>query len=293
MRRDEGRLDPPEIPADDRGFLLGDGLFETVRVYRGVPFRLGAHLERLAAGAAWLGIPLPSELEWRVRRFLRDGPPEAALRVTVSRGRASGLAGDDADEPRVALRLLPVEGSDAPLTAALEGRVHEDALSAGVKGLGYLERILALRRARERGADEALIRNTRGELVEGSVSNLVAVDSDGSLVAPGQKEGALPGITRRVVLDEAGRLGMAIHHRGLRPGEVRGVRELFLTSSIRELAPVIQVEGHRVGSGAPGPVYLQLRDAFRRVVEREVAAESRGGTGPPEGRRAGEKRDTL
>lgn len=277
MTPDETRLDPPEIPADDRGFLLGDGLFETVRVYGGVPFRLEAHLDRLAEGAERLGIPLPEALEGRVHRFLQTSPTEAALRITVTRGRGADLAGSDAAEPRVALRALAVRPWDGVLTAALEGRLHEGGLSAGIKGLGYLERILALRGARERGADEALLRNTRGELVEGSVSNLLAVDSAGVLVAPGEEAGALPGITRGVVLDEAGRLGMTIHQRGIRPGEVRGLRELFLTSSIRELAPVLQVEGRRVGSGAPGPVYQRLRAAFRDVVARETAAKSRDG----------------
>jgi len=281
MNAGEPRLDPPQIPADDRGFLLGDGLFETVRVYGGVPFRLEAHLERMAHGAERLGIPLPEALEDRVLRFLRTGPTEAAVRITVTRGRSADLAGGDAAEPRVALRALPVRRWDGALTAALEGRLHEGALSAGIKGLGYLERILALRRARERGADEALLRNTRGELVEGSVSNLLAVDSAGALVAPGEEEGALPGITRGVVLKEAGRLGMTIHQRGLRPGEVRGLRELFLTSSIRELAPVVQVEGRRVGSGAPGPVYHRLREAFRNVVARETAAAPRDSGGEP------------
>ncbi len=281
MTPDETRLDPPEIPADDRGFLLGDGLFETVRVYGGVPFRLEAHLNRLVEGAERLGIPLPEALEDRVHRFLRGGPPEAALRITVTRGRGGDLAGSDVAGPQVALRALAVRRWDGVLTAVLEGRLHEGALSARIKGLGYLERILALRRARERDADEALLRNTRGEVVEGSVSNLLAVDSVGAIVAPGEEEGALPGITRDVVLDEAGRLGITIHQRGLRPGEIRGLRELFLTSSIRELAPVVQVEGRRVGSGAPGPVYHRLREAFRNVVARESAAKSRDGGGEP------------
>ncbi len=284
MTSDEPRLDPTHIPADDRGFLLGDGLFETVRVYAGVPFRLAAHLERLTRGADRLGIPLPEALDVRIHRFLRTAPPEAALRITVSRGPAPDLAGSDDVEPRVALRALPVRRREVVLTAVLEGRLHEGALSAGIKGLGYLERILALRRARERGADEALLRNTRGEVVEGSVSNLFAVDSAGALVAPGEEEGALPGITRGVVLDQAWRMGMTIDQRGLRPGEIRGIRELFLTSSIRELAPVVQVEGRHVGSGAPGPVYHRLREAFREVVARETAAESRDGPGETTGR---------
>lgn len=264
-------LSPESIDADDRGFLLGDGLFETIRIYGGKPFRLEAHLTRLRAGAATLGIPVADDLESRIRSFLEEGPAEAALRVTLTRGGGGDLSGDGAGPPIAALRLRPVRVGELELSAVQEGWLHESSLSAGLKGLAYLERVLALRRARARGADDALVRNSRGEVVEGSTSNLIAVLPRGELVAPGRSDGALPGITRSVVLKEAWRLGYRIEERGLRPGELVGMRELILTSSIRELAPVVEVEGRRVGRGEPGPVYRALRQAFREVVEEEIA----------------------
>lgn len=280
-------LDPPVLHADDRGFLLGDGLFETVRVYRGVPFRLRAHLDRLEVSAATVGIPVPTDLEERIARLLaRHGeavPPEEgdrALRITLSRGRGGGLAGpEDEDEPLAALRLSPLppeaEGPSEPLRAVLEGRLHEGSLTAALKGVGVLERIVALRRARARGADEALLRNTWDEIVEGAASNVVAITHEGVLVSPGPAQGALPGVTRSVILAEAAREGMEVEERGLAPGELGRLADFFLTSSLREMAPVVEVEGTPVGSGEPGPHFRLLAEAFRRVVAREVAAGRR------------------
>ena len=263
---------PTSIDADDRGFLLGDGLFETIRIYEGTPFRLESHLDRLRAGAAALGIEVVEDLESRIRSFIEEGPPDAALRITLSRGSGGDLSGEGAGPATLALRVRAVQDSELELTAVQEGWLHESSLSAGLKGLGYLERVLALRKARARGADEALVRNARAEIVEGSTSNLIAVLPRGELVAPGRRDGALPGITRAIVLKEAWRLGYRIEERGLRPGELAGIRELILTSSIRELAPVVEVEGRRVGMGRPGPVYQALRQAFREVVEGETGA---------------------
>lgn len=270
-------LEPSQIPADDRGFLLGDGLFETIRVYGGVPFRLQAHLDRLVQGAERVGVPVPDSLESRIRRAVARGPSEGALRVTLSRGPGRDLSGEGAGPPTLVIRILPISpGEELALDAGLEGWVHEGALSTGIKGLSYLERILALRKARGRGRDEALIRNSKGELVEGSTSNLLAVSSQGDLIAPGRREGALPGITREILLEEARKMGLVIEERGLRPGELATLRELLLSSSIRELVPVVKVEGKALGRGRPGPVYGELRRRFEGVVERETG---RGGGG--------------
>jgi branched-chain amino acid aminotransferase len=274
--------DPDRVASDDRAFLLGDGIFETIRVYGGTPFRLDAHLARLAGGAATLGIPVPGDLESRIRQLLeradsRWGGPdfEAALRITVSRGRGGGLGGEGAGDPLAALRLVPLSADVAAppaLSAAIAGRLHEEALSAGIKGVAYLERILALRRARERGADEALLRNSRGLLVEGAASNLVALLPGGILVSPGREEGALAGITRGVVLEEARAMGLEVRERGLAPGDLGEVRELLLTSSIREVACVVRVDGSPVGDGRPGPVGRRLQEALRAVAARETGS---------------------
>jgi branched-subunit amino acid aminotransferase/4-amino-4-deoxychorismate lyase len=274
---------PPRISSGDRGFLLGDGLFETIRVYRGVPFYMSAHLDRLAQGAEVVEIPLPSELEDRIGSFLaevlggqggrepRQG--EGVLRISLSRGedrRWGGAAGDGS--AGLALRWIPLERSPAwsgdPLTARLQGHIHHRALTATLKGLGYLERITALRRARALGADEALLCNAEGRIVGGSTSNFVGVTRRGALVSPGPAEGARPGVTRGVVLAAAEALGIPVEERGVEVGELAELAEIFLTSSIRELAPVGVVEGRPVGEGRPGPTFLRLRQAFQDEVRR-------------------------
>jgi branched-chain amino acid aminotransferase len=271
-------LDPSVVPAEDRGFLLGDGLFETVGVHGGVAFRLRAHLARLREGAARLGIPVPEGLEVRVRRALPVGW-DGALRITVSRGVGGTLDGIGAVGPTVAIRLAPGvpwragawEGPEpAGLRAVLEGRLAEGAITAGIKGTAYHERIAALRRARERGADEALLRASSGKIVEATASNLIAVTGRGRLVSPGPGQGVLAGITRGVVLDEARADGFTVEERALAVGELGSIRELMLTSSIRGVAAVVEVEGRPVGDGVVGGAFFQLRNAYRRVVAREV-----------------------
>lgn len=286
--RDQGPVGRPgRISSGDRGFLLGDGLFETVRVYRGVPFHMSAHLDRLARGAEEVEIPLPPGMEDRIDSFLSQllhghegsGPPrgEGVLRISVSRGEDRRWDGEGGSAPaRLALRWIPLGRSPAwsgdPLTARLLGHIHHRALTATLKGLGYLERITALRRARAMGADEALVRNADGRIVGGSTSNLVGVTSRGALVSPGPAEGARPGVTRGVVLAAARGLGMPVEERGVEAAELGELVEIFLTSSVRELAPVGAVEGRPVGEGRPGPTFLRLRQAFRDEVRRVSGA---------------------
>ncbi|MSR22490.1 MAG: 2-keto-4-methylthiobutyrate aminotransferase [Gemmatimonadetes bacterium] len=264
------------IPSDDRGMLLGDGLFETVRLYRGRAFRLDAHLDRLAHGAGVVGIPVPGELRSRVDEALvswkgRDG----ALRITLTRGSGFGLAPPEKASGRLLIGIRPVEGRDEPaslvgLRAVLRGRVDERALISGLKTIGYLERIQAVRLAHSAGAEEALLRNSADLVVEGSASNLIAVVG-GLLVAPGLPQGALAGITRAVILDEATGMGVQVEERGLRVEELDGASELLLTSSVREIVPIIRLEGRAIGSGGPGPFFRALSDRFRERVERELA----------------------
>lgn len=268
------------MAADDRAFLLGDGLFETIRLYRGQPFRLGDHLRRIQRAAEAVGLDLPADLDTRVRAFLGDASDDgdAALRITVSRGRGGDLAGSGGVAlPTLAFRLVPARrsttGDVRPLVAVLEGWLHEKAVTAAVKHVGYLERVTALRRARRRGADEALLRNSEGRVVEATSSNVLAVTADRVLVTPGPGQGALAGITRAVLLEVAARAvpEMSVEERGLEPREIPGLRELFLTSSIREIAPVVRVEGSPVGDGVAGPLFRRLRAGFREVVRRETA----------------------
>ena len=280
-------LDPPGIPADDRAFLLGDGLFETLRLYRGRPFRLTAHLERLEEGAERLGIPVPGDLRGRVDQALEDwGDREGALRVTVSRGAGAGLAPAPGREPLAAVQIREwrpeprwwTEGFRAHLT----GRVHAEALTAGIKGIGYLERIQALRDARARGFDEAILLNERGLAMGGSASNLLVVEGR-SVTAPGAGAGALPGVTRRVVLEVLEGAGYRIREEGVEPEAFSQASEVLLTSSLREVVPVVRVGKEVVGSGVPGPVLLTTLRGLRERVASELGFQGMEPEGPAPG----------
>lgn len=267
-------LDPPRVPADDRGFLLGDGLFETVRLYRGRPFRLDAHLDRLRAGAARLGIPVPGDLEERLDRALADlGEGEGALRITLSRGPGPGLGPPASPVPTLAVQIRPWAPDPGwyreGITARVVGRVAEGALTAGLKALGYLENVQALREARETGADEALLTDSRGRVVEGAASNLVAL-AEGRVLAPGPESGALPGITRGIVLELLRAEGREVEERAVSRTELSEAEEVLLTSSLREVVPVVRVDGRRVGAGRPGGLFRGVSEGLRRTVDGEL-----------------------
>jgi branched-chain amino acid aminotransferase len=262
------------VPADDRGFLLGDGLFETVRLYRGRPFRLEAHLRRMEEGARRVGIPVPGDLRERAARAVEQwGERDGGLRITLTRAGGAGLAPDDAARPFLAIQVRPLRpdprSRNEGLSAHVVGAVARDALTAGLKALGYLERIQALRVARERGGDEALLTDGSGRLVDGSASNLLVVDGR-TLLAPGPGEGALAGITRAAVLGVLARDGFRVEERGVPRSALGDAAEVFLTSSLREVAPVVSVDGRPIGDGRPGPVFRRALAALGDVVADEL-----------------------
>lgn len=279
------------ISALDRGFTLADGLFETVRLYHGVPFRLDRHLARLAGGATVLGIELPGSLGAQVSAAVRGardawtvqgeegGVRDGAMRITVTRGSGGrGVAPAVVGTPTVAIVIHPLSPSPAsapdespPLLArTARARRNEHAATAGVKTLAYVEAVLALAEARAAGADDAIFLDTAGHVSEGTSSNVFAVRR-GTLVTPPRSCGVLPGITREAVLELAGALGIPAAERELSPAEIAAADELFLTSSIREIAPVISLDGHAIGTAHVGVVTRRIREAFHALVAAECA----------------------
>lgn len=269
---------PPSIPSDDRGFLLGDAVFETVGVRNGSAFRLDRHLGRLRAGAALVGISVPPHLEASVQEALDRVAGDATLRITLSRGSGGGLVPDAGLESRLVVAVRPPTPPAPPegIRVAVHGRIDEEALTAGLKASGYLERIQALRLAKEEGCDDVLLRNTRGRVVEGAASNLFAL-VEGRLLAPGPQEGALPGITREAVLESAPHLGLVVEERGVSASELSRASELMLSSAGRGLVPVVAVRGEPVGDGVPGPVFGRLRESLDRLWAEESSADSQSG----------------
>ena len=269
------------LSALDRGFLLADGLFESMRISNGVIFRPGSHLGRLHASALRMGLPLPTNLPRLVEDATRAaadiGVREARLRLTVSRGIAApGLAPPPHAVPTCVIAITeraavpddPRPGLEAQIAS---GRRNEYSMPAGMKTLSYTDSVLALAEAHAAGADEAVLLDTEGHLSEGSASNLFLV-LGGALHTPPLACAALPGVTRAVVLEIADGLGVSVSERPLVPDSLLQASEAFLTSSIRGIAPLRSVDGRRIGDACPGPVTLRITERYRALIAEECAA---------------------
>ena len=279
----DGQIVPPEqarVSVFDRGFLYGDSVFESLRSYGGTLFALGPHLARLERSAERVFIPLPvgldvlrGEVEAAV---LAHGSEESYVRVMVTRGigRSLGLDPELAEHPlRVvlvtALQMPPPELYERGI-AAITFRVERpsDAPSVADAKIGnYLLTVVALEAARAQGAREALIEDSSGHILEGSTSNVFAVIHD-TLLTPPESSAILAGITRARVIEIARAAGLSVALRAIPKSELMTADEVFTSSSIRELVPVVKIDGHDVGSGTPGPVTRELLRLFRLAAAR-------------------------
>ncbi len=282
----DGRVCPPgeaHISVYDRGFLYGDSVFETLRTYGGEVFALGEHLERLARSAARVFIPMPvvrEELGREVATAVaRAGNAESYVRVMVTRGQGElGLDPSLAAQPRRVIlvqKLVPLpeqhytEGVKA--ITYRTARLLDDTGAAGAKIGNYLVNVLATREARLRGGAEALIVDREGRLLEGASSNIFLVCA-GRLITPPVEAGILEGITRRHVLRAANACGVDVELSVPQVEQAYAADELFITSSIRELVPVVQLDETSIGTGQPGPLFARLRAQFSARVRGGVSS---------------------
>lgn len=251
------------VSAGDRGFTLGDGLFETIKVLGGAPLRLDAHWRRLQAGAAVLRLPLPlsrDSVAAAIAQVLAaNGLTEAAIRLTVSRGPGPrGLLAPDPATPTVLLTAGSLPPSAAPVRAVVAQAVRRNPFSplARCKTLSYLDNVLARFEAEDRGADDALLLNTEGRLAESTIANLFVVTADGRLLTPPVSEGALPGVRRAELLTQSDTV-----ERHLTREQLRTAREAFLTNAL-SIRPLVAVDGGAIGDGLPGPLTRRLMDGM-------------------------------
>lgn len=277
----DGVLTDPDtaaVPVLDRGFLYGDSAFEVLRTYGGRPFEMRAHLARLSWSCERIGIPPVDErgLERDIAAALAEAKnDESYVRVIVTRGiTAIGLAVGHEVRTRPVIVVLPLAGQPRELyeqgvevaTVAIS-RSLDGTGAAGAKASNYLPNILSLEIARARGAYEAINVASGGELLEGSTSNLFVVKG-GCVFTPPLSVGILGGITRRVVMEAAKEEGIELVERLLFPPDLYGADEAFITSTLREVIPVVRADGVVLGSGAPGPITKRLHAAFGRLRDR-------------------------
>lgn len=278
-----GRLVPEAdavVSVFDRGFLYGDGLFETLRVMNGVPLGWDAHWRRLASGAETLKLKLPFTSDFlraQARELSRQNQlPEAILRLTLSRGVGQrGYSPKGADMPTLVMSLHPAPplGPVAPQwklhTASLRVPAG-DALTA-CKSANKLLHVLARAEAETAGADDALLLNALGEVAETASANLFWVEG-GELRTPSLSAGALPGVTRASVLAWAHAHALPVHETTVRPEQLRHAEGCFLTLSSLGIVEVVGLDGHAIPSS---PLTQRIRAALLTAW----SAEARAGRG--------------
>ncbi len=267
-------LDQATVPVTDRGFLLADSVFDTVRTYGGRPLLLGEHLDRLRRSAQELFLPVPwsdAELSAAIDGLLAAWAGEASLRIMVTRGDGgSGLRLPEPQRPRLVILLRPLSPPDpalydsgVPVIRARGGKAG--GVPAHVKSGSYLGNVLALREAQQRGGFEALLQGTDGSWAEATTSNLFLVQA-GRLITPGVADHILPGITRALVLAVARAAGLEVVEEPVDDAVLESAAEAFLTSSIKEVLPIVRLDDQPVGQGTPGPVTQRLRALFAEAV---------------------------
>jgi 4-amino-4-deoxychorismate lyase len=270
-----GAVDPnePVLYADDEGLLRGRAAFETLRVYDGRPFRLRAHLERLAASAERIGLAEvnPSELEALADAAIEHaGEREAVLRLLWTAGRSDGRPVALALVSSLPPQLDELRARGLRLISLLGSRADAPWLLGGVKSTSYAVNMAAEAEAQRRGADDAVFVDPAGVVLEGPVTN-VWWRRGQTLFTPAVELGVLAGVTRAVVLEVAPASGYATDVGEFPLSELAAADEAFTSSSVREILPVVALDRRAIGDGAPGPAARALQDALRRTSSAEAA----------------------
>lgn len=270
----DGTVHDPEaasVSVFDRGFLYGDSVYEVMRTSGGQPVDYQPHIARLYRSANLLALQVPArdDVAEAVTRTLRAANnPESYIRIMVTRGSGEiGLDIDLANKPTLIvivkpLRLPPEAAYSRGIALRIVGvqRTSKRAVDPAVKSGNYLNNIMALREARKHGADEGLMCDHEGRVVEGSTSNLFVVRA-GRVTTPGRDVDLLQGITRARVIQLARESGLSVEEEPLSPAQVRAADEVFITSSIRGVIPARQVDDAVLGS-APGPVTARIMELY-------------------------------
>jgi branched-chain amino acid aminotransferase len=266
----DSRVSPGHI-----GFMTGSGVFSTVRVSRGVLFEFGRHFARMKRDAATVRVPFPAGIDWLESRLVRlvdaNKAREATLRVSVLRNRGGLFEGPGIDRDFDVVGFttnLNQWGSSARLGIVADAR-HAGNRFAGTKVTSWVFNLTLNEEARERGFDEVVLLNQRGEVSECTSANLFAVFGR-EVRTPPLSSGCLPGITRELLLSEIRVPEIEIVERTLTVADLSAADQVFITSTTRDVLPVSEIEGISVNSR--GDLCSRLRSAFLRYIEEYCTA---------------------
>ena len=262
--------DQAVVPVYDHGFVYGEGVYETLRTYNKVPFLYDRHMRRLRASAERLLLDVPYDdatmLTWIEQTVAAAGPlDEAYIRILHTRG--VGELNYDPKSTPAPTTVIIAKPFEAPAPRVFNDgirislvdmlRNHPKSVNPIIKSNNLLNNALAMQMAYRSGAEEALMCNFRGELTECSQANFFMV-RNGVVLTPPSQAGLLEGVTRAFLFEIGREIGIDVREETLHPNDLESADEMFITSTTRELSPVVNVDGRVVGTGKPGPITQQL-----------------------------------
>ncbi|MEM3578143.1 MAG: branched-chain-amino-acid transaminase [Candidatus Bathyarchaeia archaeon] len=267
-----------KISVYDHGLLYGDGIFEGIRAYNGVVFKLKEHIDRLyrSAHTIMLQIPAPKEEMMKIvlETLRKNKLKDAYIRLIVTRGIGDlGLDPRKCQKPTIiviadTIKLLKTEAKENGITAMISWvkRDPVDATTHEIKSLNYLNSILAKIEANISGVDEAICLDKNGFICEGVAENIFIVKGR-KIFTPPSYTGALPGITAEAVINLAKKLGYEVVEKNITPYELFNADEVFFTGTAAEIVPVKEINKRVIGEGKPGPVTRRLMEEFMKMVQ--------------------------
>jgi branched-chain amino acid aminotransferase len=270
-----------KISIYDHGFLYGDGVFEGIRAYNGIVFKLREHIDRLYQSAKAIMLEIPLEKEEMIKAVLetlrKNNLKDAYIRLVVTRGKGDlGLDPRKCSKPTIiviaepTIKLVKEEAKEKGITTLISWvrRDAVDGTSHEVKSLNYLNSILAKIEANNAGVDEAIMLTKEGYVSEGVGENIFIV-KNGKIFTPPSAAGILPGITREVVIELAKKLGFEVLEKNITPYELFTADEAFFTGTAAEILPIREVNKRKIGKEIPGEVTKILMKKFEEIRSRE------------------------
>ncbi len=286
-----GKMLSPEeatVSVFDRSFLYGDSLYEVVRTYRGKPFRLKEHLERMEKSATLCQMTFSQSIAEYEREILRSiaayraqtgrSGEDVYVRIVVSRGSGKiGFGLGNLETPTLyaiivePISMFPNKPFDQGTRLEISKRIrnHPKALDPAMKSGNYLNSLLAYLTAAREGFDDALLVDQQGFMTEGTTFNLFYVNR-GIVATPPLDVGILDGVTRRAIIDLCIGLGIPVREVRFPKEYLYEADEVFVSSSLKEVLPVLDLDGKKINGGKPGPVTCRLKEAFDRLVSQEL-----------------------
>ena len=284
-----GRFTPPEeatVSIFDRGFLYGDSIYEVTLTYDKIPFLLDAHLERLKRSASGISLNIQFPLQ-DLKKYIYQGLEQMEgernyIRIIITRGGGEiGLDPNLSDGQNLFiifrdLKNYPVEWYEKGVSLVFTEimRNSKKAIDPNVKSGNYLNNVMAISQAKEKGAYDAIMLNSLGHVTESTSANIWLVKDKGFFTPP-IEAGLLGGITRQNLLEIGKENGLHMEEKQLTPYDFRHADEIFMTSSTREVLPVTLLDNQAVGSGVPGECTQMLHQLYRDFVKKEIKSEKK------------------